>query len=242
MRFPHFNPTFFMKNALLSIVSIVFLLAACTQDGLINPNPTALTPSAPSVQGNSSQSILTIVDQYGTHTLNLSNIEQGNFASTPGTVTVNNTVHAATVTMSNAYLEGICAEAIGENSYTIHGINQNSDIATFDVTPTGGNEVEFDYTLNGQTTSGTISGGTIPSLLLEIPTEPSCRSGSSARWIPFAIAAVTAAVTIACGIANSNASSDCAAVAANCPNGVDEYEFEGGVCGNGDCNVVCSNP
>ncbi len=70
--------------------------------------------------------------------------------------------------------------------------------------------------------------------------QSSCENGNTARWIPVAMAAIAAVTAVTCAIANANDSNNCADTAANCPNGVASYEFEGGSCGGGDCNVTCS--
>lgn len=59
-------------------------------------------------------------------------------------------------------------------------------------------------------------------------------------WGPVVIGVIALAGTAYCVHANTVDSNNCASVAAGCNNGVQSYEFEGGTCGGGDCNVTCN--
>ena len=127
------------------------------------------------------------------------------------------------------------------NLFSIGNINQSSDVASLSVAATGQNTVEVTYELNGNTTILQVTGAISTSALLAMTNIGDCTASNNQRWIPLAMAVVAMIGTVSCAVANSNASSDCATVVQNCANRVASYEFEGGLCGNGDCNVVCND-
>ncbi|MGH1339645.1 MAG: hypothetical protein ACRBFS_26235 [Aureispira sp.] len=226
----------------LSLVLILSFVISCTKEAPISTATEVTEPTSTAVSKNNTPSKISLTDNYGFHSFDVSNLEQGNYDLTQGSMTVNGRSYPTNIKLSNRYLASMCVEqdVNTPNQFSIGGINQSSDVASLSVTAAGQNAVEVEYELNGNTTILQVTGAVSTAALLSMTDIGDCTATGNQRWIPVAMALIAVIGTVSCAVANSNSSSDCAAVAANCANGVASYEYEGGLCGNGDCDVTCN--
>lgn len=186
---------------------------------------------------NSNLPKISLENEYGHNAFDLSTFEKGDFSKIQGFMTVRNKVYPTNLSLSNDYLSGICYKEVSRGTFNVLNVNDGSE-TSISIKEQNNGDVSLDLENGSGTYRFVLSGTTLANELLNLEGNSNCNVDT--RWIPFAIAAVGAAATIACAWANSNASADCLAVAQMCTNGVQTYEYEGGLCGNGDCNVVCN--
>lgn len=227
-----------MKHLIVSLGAIILLLSfiiSCDKSlddsTVIQPETTKTTQNIPTI---------TATNQYGIHTFDISNLENGDYSNFSGFLTINDNLEPARISLPDSYISSLCYERKSKEEITIKDKNTGEELHTITMKNVTENSLTFDFLSNNLSTSFVISNSALANIFDSLPIDRECDANGQSRWIPFAMAAVAAAATIACAIANSNASSNCQAVANACVNGVASYEFEGGTCGNGDCDVVCN--
>lgn len=239
-----------MKSYYLSLsLLICFLFSSCSKtEDTVSSNDEGETTNVLNSKSstlevqmtdliNSNLSKIRVDNASGTNVFDLSNFEAGDFSSFSGFMTINNHVSAANISLSNDYMDGFCIDEIETDLYSVKV--DNSELYQIEVTGGNSSQLTFDYTGGGLAYSFVLKNGSLPTIFDDL-SNSTCDINGGPRWIPFAMAVVAAVTAVSCGISNVVDSGNCAGVADGCENGVASYEYEGGSCGGGDCDVVCN--
>lgn len=228
-----------MKHLTVSLGVILLLLSLVISCDKSLDSSTVIQPETTKTTASKTPTI-TATNQYGVHTFDISNLENGDYSNFSGFLTINDNLEPANITLPESYISSLCYTKTSKGEITVKDRNTGEKLHTITMQDATENSLAFDFLSNGLSTSFVISNSALANIFDSLPTDRECNANGQSRWIPFAMAAVAAAATIACAIANSNASSNCQSIADGCANGVASYEFEGGTCGNGDCDVICN--